>query len=576
MSIFRAPRNAINNFIKQFPVKYNEENCGKLDANREKRSLKPLIFGSENVDWKKFPWVVKIHVKNKICSGTLISKSAIITAAHCIKKTHYKEIIIELFNNKNASIWGYFRHYLQNQHVDDIALLYLGEDVSDAEFVPVCVSTKIPKTSEGMLISFGLDEIDRIGNIQGLEMIAIANRECRLSNLAFVEALQNSHFCGGSTTTGTGPCKGDSGGGFIFKENDTWYLRGILSSSLEDFEGKCDVDNYSIFIDILYYLRWIPTGVSSCERSITTASGTRAPKEICIGDLIFEENFNDFDLKTWEHRLENGGIENTFSSFVNNRSSTYVDNGILYLGPSFSNDPQNPVHTALIETQESFSFKYGTLEIRAKAARGDWLRSHIHLWPKNDLYGATKAPLLTLMLLWLHGNTIYFDQNYDPLGSNHMKQMVEYGIDGKVRMKGWSIVNFTYGFDEDFHLYQLKWTPDEITLNVDNEPEPFKLEKYNFRKDFEGSNIWTESKEIMAPFDQEFYIAIAMLVGGPKAFPDEAFNIHGKKPWKNSDLDTMKDDFWKGRRQWLRTWDVKRNSSRDGFLQIDYIKVWAL
>lgn len=45
-----------------------------------------------------------------------------------------------------------------------------------------------------------------------------------------------------------------------------------------------------------------------CIRSITSVSGTYAPTDIiCSGDLIFEENFNDFNFNIWQHENTLGG-----------------------------------------------------------------------------------------------------------------------------------------------------------------------------------------------------------------------------------------------------------------------------
>lgn len=47
-----------------------------------------------------------------------------------------------------------------------------------------------------------------------------------------------------------------------------------------------------------------------CKPSITTASGLKAPQQICSGQLIFEENFDKLDKKTWipEVTLWGGGV----------------------------------------------------------------------------------------------------------------------------------------------------------------------------------------------------------------------------------------------------------------------------
>lgn len=56
----------------------------------------------------------------------------------------------------------------------------------------------------------------------------------------------------------SGPCSGDSGGGFLVKSNNKWYLRGIISSSLVDPETLlCDTNNYAVFTDTAKYTSWI-------------------------------------------------------------------------------------------------------------------------------------------------------------------------------------------------------------------------------------------------------------------------------------------------------------------------------
>lgn len=93
-----------------------------------------------------------------------------------------------------------------------------------------------------------------------------------------------------------------------------------------------------------------------CEESPTTASGTFAPKKICSGDLIFEDDFDKFDLKKWQHEntLAGGGVSTIialmdvayefqlqnweFQWYTNNRSNSFVDNGTLFIKPSLTAD----------------------------------------------------------------------------------------------------------------------------------------------------------------------------------------------------------------------------------------------
>lgn len=56
---------------------------------------------------------------------------------------------------------------------------------------------------------------------------------------------------------GAGPCHGDSGGGFFVKSGSAWYLQGIISSSLFDRDGKCDVTHFVVFTDVVKYSAWV-------------------------------------------------------------------------------------------------------------------------------------------------------------------------------------------------------------------------------------------------------------------------------------------------------------------------------
>lgn len=66
------------------------------------------------------------------------------------------------------------------------------------------------------------------------------------------------------------------------------------------FDIKVERDNMKLLFGLVCVsiLSCIVTGEETCETpSITTNSGTRAfTGPICPGDLIFEDEFNDFDL----------------------------------------------------------------------------------------------------------------------------------------------------------------------------------------------------------------------------------------------------------------------------------------
>lgn len=171
-----------------------------------------------------------------------------------------------------------------------------------------------------------------------------------------------------------------------------------------------------------------------CKPSITSANGTAASKELCSGSLIFEENFDQLDKQKWQPEVSfwGGGVSfrlfstqsklpalyftmicfsyqnEEFQWYVAEDENSFVQNGKLHIKPTLTSSKIgryqvengyiflddctdtyvdncerkaggniiiNPVRSAHLNTKNSFSFKYGRVEVIAKAPTGDWL------WP---------------------------------------------------------------------------------------------------------------------------------------------------------------------------------------------------
>ncbi|XP_055606662.1 beta-1,3-glucan-binding protein-like [Uranotaenia lowii] len=360
---------------------------------------------------------------------------------------------------------------------------------------------------------------------------------------------------------------------------------------------------------------------SRCDASLTTASGSKAlPGPYCSGDLIFEDNFNEFNLETWEHERTLGGGGNwEFQAYENNRANSFCENGILNIRPTYladdtgdaflssgtwslhgaqpadvctgqsffgcervgnANNFLNPIRSARIRTVDSFNFKYGRMEVRARMPTGDWLWPAVWLLPKVQAYGTWPASgeidlvesrgNLDLRLDGVHignqqvGSTLHFGPNPN---QNGYATTVSY-------------TNNNSGFNNAFHNYGLEWTPDHITFTVDGQvlrridAGSGFWDRGNFQTSSPRSeNPWV-NRPAMAPFDQEFYILINLAVGGTNGFfPDAAINGNRGKPWSNTSP-TAARDFWNGRGFWQPTWNTSRGGS-SSFL-VDYVRVWAL
>lgn len=74
--------------------------------------------------------------------------------------------------------------------------------------------------------------------------------------------------------------QGDSGSGLFVKLGSIYYLKGIVSSSLFDEHGDCDVKNYAVFTHIPLYLKWIDNPNDPASLVETAVQVTQPPNEI--------------------------------------------------------------------------------------------------------------------------------------------------------------------------------------------------------------------------------------------------------------------------------------------------------
>ncbi|KAK9891860.1 hypothetical protein WA026_017348 [Henosepilachna vigintioctopunctata] len=375
--------------------------------------------------------------------------------------------------------------------------------------------------------------------------------------------------------------------------------------------------NMLLTIVVLVFEQIIATK-SQCIPSLTTASGTSAPRgDICSGDLIFEDNFHTLDLNKWQHEQTLGGGGNwEFQWYTNNRTISFVEDGILNIKPRLLADDTgeqflysgtldinggspsdectnpawygclrtgtptnilNPIKSARIRSLNSFRFKYGTLEAKMKIPSGDWLWPALWLLPHLNQYGGWPASG-EIDIMESRGNKAYMDRFGKNIGTGLSSSTLHWGTSTETNK--YSLTHYEQssfeGFDEDWHLFQMEWTPNNITFKIDDDitgvlspPKGGFWELGKFQKS--GLvNPW-KSGSRMAPFDQEFFIIMNLAVGGVSFFPDDATNAGGK-PWSNQSPKAS-TDFWAGKQQWLPTWNMDTN--KQTFL-IDYIRVWAL
>jgi hypothetical protein len=335
------------------------------------------------------------------------------------------------------------------------------------------------------------------------------------------------------------------------------------------------------------------------------------------GDLMFEDNFDRFDLSKWQHEITmSGGGNWEFQVYSNTRTNSYAKDGILYIKPTLTNDrfgdnfvetgtlsllggspadectnPAyygcersgaggniiNPVMSARLRTVESFFFKYGKVEVRAKLPAGDWLWPAIWMLPRYNSYGTWPASG-EIDIMESRGNRKLFNPQGVNIGSEQISYTLHYGpywpYNGYEKTHYETQSPVDQGYDRDFHVYGIEWTNAHLKFFLDGAevgsvvpPAGGFWELGEFPNDVENPWVGAENPR-MAPFDSEFYLLINLACGGTNGFfPDD---VTPSKPWSNTGGNAFAD-FWGARNAWYPTWQ-----GEDAALQIDYVRVYAV
>lgn len=176
-----------------------------------------------------------------------------------------------------------------------------------------------------------------------------------------------------------------------------------------------------------------------------------------------------------------------FQWYTNNRSNSFCEEGYLHIRPTLTSDVYGetflwrntfgnervgsmpmiikPVRSAKIRTMESFAFKYGKVEINAKMPSGDWLLPAIWFLPRDNAYGAWPASGSIDMAI-SRGNRNYSNSEGKHMGIEQFTSALHFGpFDGLDEYQTSQFMRNSksgMGFNNDFHRYQMEWTPGNI------------------------------------------------------------------------------------------------------------------
>ncbi|XP_043581469.1 beta-1,3-glucan-binding protein-like isoform X1 [Bombus pyrosoma] len=359
--------------------------------------------------------------------------------------------------------------------------------------------------------------------------------------------------------------------------------------------GKWIVQNRNMDLangDVIHYWTYVQVNGIMYNRGEQTWTITDT------NELVFNETFDIFNNSLWRHDIKIPLNPDYEFCIYHNRQHTFVasvKNGMLKIKPaileyhygvnatmygtlilsecsstiraecqrkatSFSILP--PVISARLVTKNSFHFRYGKIEIRAKFPEGDWLYPEMWLKPKYDYYGPDYSSGCIVLGLARGNDNLVNTVDGSIYDSRRLDFGVRIGTD--LDIKNYMVSRTGKNgprWTQDFHVYTTIWNSKGFQFLVDGE----EVGKLNPPTDgWMYGNNFTK----MAPFDQEFYIVIGVGVGGIRVFPDKTTSSGHIKPWKNIEAKAMLN-FWHAEDKWLPSWGEKTA------FEIDYIRVWS-
>lgn len=567
-----------------------------LYANTVTSDCEKSLFSKIYSEDENFPSVVTIIDNDKkfLCNAVIVGKNEIATDQKCLESKNAEDFLIRfqiptLTDEKILSPSQISeisrKEEVQFEHFNllDVTVIYLFEEIDDEFFnFPTLLMKSI--MSDRARFDVGNENQGQV-------------KRCRfIESQRLQQAIVKMPFYKKETA---------SSGAFYFQANGNWFLYGLYG---QDVKNKIASSEEKSAIDEVknYFLCF--------KKSPTKALGTKTKKFFCPGDVLFEDNFEDENFRNnwrfdetlsggrnWEFMwlssdptnsfIEDGklNLSPTLTSKMEGNNEDFLTSGIARISPTKCTDKRdygcsregqygliNPIRSAGISTINSISFKYGTVEIKAKIASGDWLQSLIRIEPKSNIYNKDLYSPYNgdMSLLEGRGNKNYFDEANKNIGNKQSTCRIQFSKNWKLQFHN---KNNDKGFSEDFHIYKMVWTPEEIKMYIDDEitceiEAPIwenYMENLKEKPDYLSDNPWPSDRSF-APFDQLFYLSISLRCGGVSFFPDGLINTPYEKPWKN-DSPKAKEEFWNARSKWESTW-IKGQKE----FQIDYVKISAI
>ncbi|KAI9558312.1 hypothetical protein GHT06_015065 [Daphnia sinensis] len=231
------------------------------------------IVGGTPAAEGEFPYQAALNLSGIFCGGTLISKSIVLTAAHCLEGFSASPVntfkvtvnTTKLSGGNGAIVRGvrkFVTHPLFNPITfdNDVALLALSYPIKNVRLskLPSAYTTSTYAGQTAVAVGWGATSFG--GNLSNsllkASVTVLTNEAC---NLQYNNTITSNMVC--ASAPGKDACQGDSGGPLLVK--------GVQIGITSFGEGCADPRFAGVYTRVTRYLTWIQT----ISRIIQSAPG---------------------------------------------------------------------------------------------------------------------------------------------------------------------------------------------------------------------------------------------------------------------------------------------------------------